>query len=161
MPKLKAGIALFRGLRRVSWDTRHPPEGVCRRFERGDAQTSYKERPYFQVLAGGEPVGKPPFRGAIPSAYQIPTPIDLTAAPTATVARIRHIPHVFAHRAVSPVGKERVRGCKLNPRVEAEPHVYGCQFSYRRPRWRHVLLLVRYKRTTSRPITTAVMSCFI
>src|ERR1017187_8993323 len=71
MPKLKAGIALFHGLRRVSWDTRHPPKGVCRRFERGDAQTSYKEKPYFQVLAGGEPVGKPPFWGASASGYQV------------------------------------------------------------------------------------------
>ena len=69
------------------------------------------------------------FWGAIPFAYQIPTPIVLTAASAATVARIRHIPQVFARRAVSPVGKETARGCKLNPRVEAEPHVFSYQFS--------------------------------
>jgi hypothetical protein len=34
------------------------------------------------------------------STYQIPTPIILTAALAATVARIRHIPQVFALRAV-------------------------------------------------------------
>ena len=73
--------------------------------------------------------GSNPKGGAIPSAYQIPTPIILTAAPAATVARIRHIPQVFARRAVSPVGKETARGCKLNPRVEAEPYVFEYQFS--------------------------------
>jgi hypothetical protein len=57
------------------------------------------------------------------------TPIILTAARMARCARIRHIPHVFARRAVSPVGKETARGCKLNPRVEAEPHVFEYQFS--------------------------------
>src|ERR1017187_5761186 len=73
--------------------------------------------------------GSNPCRGAIPSAYQIHTPIILTAAPAATVARIRHILHVPARRAVSPVGKETARGYKLNPRVEAEPHVFEYQFS--------------------------------
>src|ERR1039457_4829964 len=62
-------------------------------------------------------------RGAIPSAYQIPTPVILTPAWAATLVRIRHIPQVLARRAVSPVGKETARGCKLNPMVEAEPHV--------------------------------------
>jgi hypothetical protein len=70
-----------------------------------------------------------PKGGAKPSAYQIPRPIILTAVPAATFARIRHILHVLARRAVSPVGKETARGCKLNPRVEAEPHVYEYQFS--------------------------------
>ena len=70
-----------------------------------------------------------PCRGAILFAYQIPTPIILTAALAVTAARIRHIRQVLARRAVSPVGKETARGCKLNPRVEAEPHVFEYQFS--------------------------------
>ena len=73
--------------------------------------------------------GSNPCRGAIPSTYQIPRPIILTVAVATTVGRIRHILHVLVRRAVSPVGKETARGCKLNPRVEAEPHVFEYQFS--------------------------------
>ena len=47
------------------------------------------------------------------------SPVDrsrlLTAAPAASLARIRHILHVLARRAFSPVGREASRGCKLNP----------------------------------------------
>jgi hypothetical protein len=53
----------------------------------------------------------------------------LTASPAASVTRIRNIPQVVARRAFSPVGKETPRGCELNPRVEAEPHVFSYQFS--------------------------------
>jgi hypothetical protein len=77
----------------------------------------------------GEAVGNYGLWGAKPSACQIPTPIILTAAQAATVARIRQIPQVLARRAVSPVGKETARGRKLNPRVEAEPHVFTCELS--------------------------------
>ena len=58
-----------------------------------------------------------------------PTPVILTAAPVVRRARIRHIPQVFALRALSPVGKETGRECALNPKVEAEPHVSAYQFS--------------------------------
>ena len=77
----------------------------------------------------GEVVGNHGFRGATPSAYEIPTHIILTAAQAATVARIRQIPQVLARRAVFPVGKETARGRKLNPRVEVEPHAFTCELS--------------------------------
>src|ERR1035441_10982647 len=58
------------------------------------------------------------------SAYQLHTPIILRAAPAATAARIRHIPQVLARPAVSPDRKEPARRSELNPRVEAEHHVF-------------------------------------
>ncbi len=60
--------------------------------------------------------GSNPCRGATPSAYQLHHPIILTAAPVATVARIRHIPQVLALRAFSPVANYDLRGGALNPR---------------------------------------------
>jgi hypothetical protein len=39
----------------------------------------------------------------------------LTGAPAAECARIHNIPLVLAARAFSPVGREALRGCKLNP----------------------------------------------
>jgi hypothetical protein len=80
-------------------------------------------------LRAGEVVGNHSFWGATLPASQIHRPIILTAAPAATIARIRHIPQVLMRPAVSPVGKETARWCTLNPRVEAEPHVFSYQFS--------------------------------
>jgi hypothetical protein len=53
----------------------------------------------------------------------------LTASPTVRLARIHNIPRVLAGRVFSQVGREVSWGCKLNPRVEAEPHVFEYQFS--------------------------------
>ncbi|MBK5290355.1 MAG: hypothetical protein JJE04_01505 [Acidobacteriia bacterium] len=80
-------------------------------------------------LPGGEGVGNHGFRGATTFLPQLEAPILLTAAPAADFARIRHIPHVLARRAFSPVGSEVLRGGALNPRVKAEPHVFAYQFS--------------------------------
>jgi hypothetical protein len=75
--------------------------------------------------------GSNPKGGAVPSAYQLHTPIALTAAPPAAPARIRHIPQVLARPAVSRVGKETAQGCKLNPRVEPVPHAVGYPYLLR------------------------------
>jgi len=53
----------------------------------------------------------------------------LTATPRVSLARIRNIPQVFRASLVLSGFKESFAGCKLNPRVEAEPHVFTCEFS--------------------------------
>lgn len=53
--------------------------------------------------------------GATPSTPQLHHPIILTAAPVATVARIRHIPQLLALRAFSPVGIVTPWRDALNP----------------------------------------------
>jgi len=68
--------------------------------ENGESLVSVTYR--FQIPSQNR--GSNPCWGAKPSTCQIPTPIILTAAPAVTVARIRHIPPVFARRAISPVG---------------------------------------------------------
>src|ERR1700682_1117270 len=67
--------------------------------------------------------GSNPCRGATAFLHQLEAPMLLTAAPGASLARIRHIPEVLVRRAFSPVGREASCGSKLNPRVEAGPHV--------------------------------------
>jgi hypothetical protein len=69
------------------------------------------------------------FWGANTFLPQLKPPILLTAAPAADFSRIRHIPQVLVRHALSPVGKEALRGSKLNPRIEAEPHVFTCELS--------------------------------
>lgn len=56
-----------------------------------------------------------PVWGANTFLPQLEARILLTAAPAAGIARIRHIPQVIVRRALSPVGKEALRGSKLNP----------------------------------------------
>jgi hypothetical protein len=68
-------------------------------------------------------------RGATTFLPQLVAPVLLTAAPCVFMARIRNIRHVVARLWVSPVGREVVRGCGCNPKVEAEPHVLTCEFS--------------------------------
>ena len=45
------------------------------------------------------------------------------------LARIRHVPRVLADRAFSPVGRAVTWGCDLNPRVDAQPHVFTYELS--------------------------------
>jgi len=59
--------------------------------------------------------GSNPGWGASTFLPQLVAPILLTAAPATSLARIHHIPHVFARRAFSLVCNEVLRGDALNP----------------------------------------------
>jgi hypothetical protein len=83
----------------------------------------------FKNLRCGEKVGNHGFWGATTFLPQLITPVLLTAAPAVPLARIRNIPRVLARRVFSPVGREVMRRCALNPLVEAEPHVFTCELS--------------------------------
>src|SRR5437867_1240178 len=73
--------------------------------------------------------GSNPCRGAIAFLPQLVALVLLTAAPGASLARIRYIPQIVASRAVSLVGREVLRGCEVNSTVEARAHVFICEFS--------------------------------
>jgi hypothetical protein len=46
---------------------------------------------------------------------ELHAPVILREGPFARFTSILHIPQFLACESVSPVGKEIVRGCKLNP----------------------------------------------
>ena len=70
-----------------------------------------------------------PKGGATTFLPQLRASVLLTAAPRVSLARIPNIPIVFPRRAFSPVGREASGGPSSTPRVEAEPHVFTCEFS--------------------------------
>ncbi len=68
-------------------------------------------------------------RGAKTFLPQLRAAVLLTAALSVSLARIPNVPQAFPRGASSPVGREAARGCGRNPMVEAEPHVFTCEFS--------------------------------